>query len=36
MIRLIASDIDGTIIGENNQITNQNQKANEDIRKANI
>ncbi len=36
MIRLVASDIDGTIIGENNQLTNQNRKAIQDIRKSNI
>ncbi|MCI8384584.1 MAG: Cof-type HAD-IIB family hydrolase [Clostridia bacterium] len=36
MIRLVASDIDGTIIGENNQITNQNQKAIYDMRKSHI
>lgn len=36
MIRLVASDIDGTIIGENNQISNQNRKAIQDIRKSNI
>ena len=36
MIRLVASDIDGTIIGENNQLTNQHRKAIQDIRKSNI
>jgi len=36
MIRLIASDIDGTIVGENNHITQKNLKAIEDIRHANI
>ena len=36
MIRLVASDIDGTIIGENNQISSQNRKAIQDMRKTNI
>lgn len=36
MIRLVASDIDGTIIGESNKITNQNLKAIQDMRKSNI
>ncbi len=36
MIRLIASDIDGTIIGENKSITKKNLKAIEAIKKANI
>lgn len=36
MIRLVASDIDGTIIGENNQISIQNRKAIQDMKKANI
>ncbi len=36
MIRLVASDIDGTIIGENNKITSQNLKAINDIRQSNI
>lgn len=36
MIRLVASDIDGTIIGENNTITPQNIKAIHDMRKSNI
>lgn len=36
MIRLVASDIDGTIIGENNKITSQNLKAINDMRQSNI
>lgn len=36
MIRLVASDIDGTIIGENNTITSQNLKAIHDIKNSNI
>ena len=36
MIRLVASDIDGTIIGENNTITPQNLKAIHDIKNSNI
>lgn len=36
MIRLVASDIDGTIVGENNRVTKENRKAIEDIRHANI
>lgn len=36
MIRLVASDIDGTIIGESNQISSQNRKAIQDMRKSNI
>lgn len=36
MIRLVASDIDGTIIGENNKITCQNLKAINDMRQSNI
>ena len=36
MIRLVASDIDGTIIGENNQITSQNLKAIQDMRQSHI
>ena len=36
MIRLVASDIDGTIIGENNKITQYNLKAINDIKKSNI
>lgn len=36
MIRLVASDIDGTMIGENNTITQKNLKAIKDIRQSNI
>lgn len=36
MIRLVASDIDGTIIGENNSITPRNLKAIQDIRQSDI
>lgn len=36
MIRLVASDIDGTIIGENNTITSKNLKAINDMRQSNI
>jgi len=36
MIRLVASDIDGTIIGEDNKITSQNLKAINDMRQSNI
>ena len=36
MIRLVASDIDGTIIGENNTISSQNLKAINDMRQSNI
>ncbi len=36
MIRLVASDIDGTIVGENNKITVQNRKAIQDMKKSNI
>lgn len=36
MIRLVASDIDGTIIGETNQISSKNRKAIEDMKKSNI
>lgn len=36
MIRLVASDIDGTIIGENNTITAQNIKAIQDMKNSNI
>ena len=36
MIRLVASDIDGTIIGENNQITSQNLKAIHDMTESQI
>ncbi len=36
MIRLVASDIDGTIIGENNHITSQNLKAIQDMRQSHI
>lgn len=36
MIRLIASDIDGTIVGENNCITQKNLKAIQDIHHADI
>lgn len=36
MIRLVASDIDGTIVGENNRITSQNLKAIQDMKKSNI
>lgn len=36
MIRLVASDIDGTIVGENNKITVQNLKAIQDMKKSNI
>lgn len=36
MIRLVASDIDGTIVGENNKITIQNRKAIQDMKKSNI
>ena len=36
MIRLVASDIDGTIIGESNKITSQNLKAIHDMRQSNI
>lgn len=36
MIRLVASDIDGTIIGENNKITQKNQKAINDMIHSNI
>lgn len=36
MIRLVASDIDGTIVGENNSITQRNLKAIQDMRQSNI
>lgn len=36
MIRLVASDIDGTIIGEDNIITSQNRKAINDMKQSNI
>lgn len=36
MIRLVASDIDGTIIGEDNKITQKNLNAIYDMRKSNI
>ena len=36
MIRLVASDIDGTIVGENNSITPRNLKAIQDMRQSNI
>ncbi len=36
MIRLVASDIDGTIIGENNSITQENLKAIQDMKQSNI
>ena len=36
MIRLVASDIDGTIIGESNKITNRNLKAIHDMKNSNI
>lgn len=36
MIRLVASDIDGTIIGEDNTITQKNLNAIYDMRKSNI
>lgn len=36
MIRLVASDIDGTIVGENNQITSQNLKAIQDMKQSHI
>ncbi len=36
MIRLVASDIDGTMIGENNNITQKNRKAIKDMRQSNI
>lgn len=36
MIRLVASDIDGTIIGENNSITKRNLKAIQDMKQSNI
>ncbi len=36
MIRLVASDIDGTIIGENNSITQKNLKAIQDMKQSNI
>lgn len=36
MIRLVASDIDGTIIGESNKITDRNLKAIQDMKKSNI
>lgn len=36
MIRLVASDIDGTIIGESNKITNRNLKAIHDMKDSNI
>lgn len=36
MIRLVASDIDGTIIGEDNRITSQNLKAIDDMKQSNI
>lgn len=36
MIRLVASDIDGTIVGENNSITHENLKAIDDMRQSNI
>lgn len=36
MIRLVASDMDGTIIGENNQITSQNLKAIHDMTQSHI
>lgn len=36
MIRLVASDIDGTIVGEDNKITLQNRKAIQDMKKSNI
>ena len=36
MISLVASDIDGTMIGENNTITQKNLKAIQDMRQSNI
>lgn len=36
MIRLVASDIDGTIIGESNSITPQNLKAIQDMKQSHI
>lgn len=36
MIRLVASDIDGTIIGEENSLTPKNLKAIHDIKASNI
>ncbi len=36
MIRLVASDIDGTIIGESNTISSQNLKAIHDMKKSHI
>lgn len=36
MIRLVASDIDGTIIGENNTISSENLKAIHDMTQSNI
>lgn len=36
MIRLVASDIDGTIIGENNILSTQNRKAINDMMQSNI
>ncbi len=36
MIRLVASDIDGTIIGENNIVSTQNRKAINDMMQSNI
>lgn len=36
MIRLVASDIDGTIIGESNKVSLQNLKAIEDMRQSHI
>ena len=36
MIRLVASDIDGTIVGESNHITNENRKAIQDMKQSHI
>lgn len=36
MIRLVASDIDGTIVGEDNIVTSQNLKAIDDMKQSNI
>jgi len=36
MIRLVASDIDGTMIGEKNKMTEQNRKAIQDMQQSNV